>query len=68
MDIECKDGGILRAIVRVKRKATGEVETYELTGAATPEQVAALIADSRGTIHHGAAGAVIGPGPKLTND
>lgn len=61
-------GGVLRATVTVTRAATGKVETYELTGACTAEQAAALIAEQRGTKHHGATGAVIGAGAKLTNE
>ena len=33
----------LRATITIKRAATGKVETYDLVGQATPEQVAALL-------------------------
>lgn len=67
MDINGK-GGVLRATINVTRKDTGKVDTYELVGSATPEEAAALIAAHRGTVHHGASGAVIAEGAKLTNE
>ena len=36
-------GGELRAVVTIKRKATGKVEVFELVGHTTPEQHAALV-------------------------
>jgi hypothetical protein len=33
----------LRFTVTIKRAGTGKVETYDMVGAATPEQVAALL-------------------------
>ena len=33
----------IRFTVTITRKATGAVETYDMVGAATPEQVAALL-------------------------
>jgi len=35
--------GEIRFTVTIKRAATGKEETYDLVGAATPEQVAALL-------------------------
>ena len=67
MDLQGK-GGVLRATIHVTRKATGKTETYELTGAATPEEAAALIAEMRGTKHHGATGALVGEGAKVETD
>ena len=36
----------LRFTVTIKRKATGAVETYDMVGTATPEQVEALKAEA----------------------
>ena len=33
----------LRCVLTIKRAATGKVETYDVVGRATPEQVAALL-------------------------
>jgi hypothetical protein len=53
-------GGILRATIHVTRAATGKVETYEIVGSENPELLARLVAE--GTKHHGASGALVGPG------
>ena len=58
-------GGIIRATVTIRRAATGAIEVYELAGAATPEEAAALL---RPKVDHGTSGAVIGEGAKLTNE
>lgn len=51
--------GELRATIHVTRKATGKVETYELTARTTPEQHARIM--------HGASGALVGPGSEMNN-
>lgn len=39
-------GGIISATVTITRKATGETETYQLTGIVSPEQEAQLVEQS----------------------
>lgn len=39
-------GGQITAIVTITRKATGETETYQLTGVVSPEQEAQLVEQS----------------------
>jgi len=40
-------GGRITATVTITRKATGEVETYQLTGTATPEQIEQLTQEEK---------------------
>jgi len=54
--------GELRATVHITRKATGEVETFELVGGTTPEQHVAIMKQI-----HGASGAMVGQGSELIN-
>ena len=64
---ELKGGtGELRMSVTIKRAATGKEEHYELVGSATDEQAAALGLDPGRA--HGASGAVVGQGAKLSNE
>ena len=58
--------GELRATITITRKATGKTEVYQLTGAATLEEAAALLLEPPKV--HGASGAMVGAGAKLTNE
>lgn len=51
--------GELRATIHVLRKATGQVETYELVGAATAEQAAEIMGNVQRNRVHGSSGALI---------
>lgn len=60
-------GGELRATIHITRKATGKVETYELVGRTTPEQHAVMEAQMKQGRVHGASGAIVAEGAKLTS-
>ncbi len=59
--------GELRATIHVTRKATGKVETYELIGAATPEQAAAIMDVMKRSREHGSAGVLIAQPASVRN-
>lgn len=58
------DGGELRATIHVTRKATGKVETFEITARTTPEQHEQIM----GGRVHVASGNIVGPGAELNNE
>lgn len=60
--------GELRAVIHIKRAATGETETYELIGHPDPDRLQELIEAERKKRAHAAGGAMAGQGSALVND